>query len=168
MRYVLLILTLVLTFRSAKAQGKGDGSETRFYAETSGKEVLLGNSLNVTFRLENGQGGSFVPPQWESSGFDVMGSNQSTSMSFVNGKSSTSATYNYTVMPRDTGTLTIPSATVRNGKSELHTEPLTVRVLPNPDGTVQTPQRLRLEQAPYPQPPDKPVPAKKKIKSTRI
>jgi hypothetical protein len=168
MRQFLLILTLVLTFMSAKAQEKGEGSGTRFYAETSEKEVLLGNSLNVTFRLENGQGGTFIPPNWSESGFDVFGSNQSTSMSFVNGRSSTSAIYNFTVAPRDTGTLTIPQAEIRNGKSAIQTEPLTIRVLPNPDGTVASPRTLRTDPPAYPAMPDKPVPLKKKIKTTRI
>ena len=132
MRTVLLIFSLaVLKVLSASAQ-----DETRFIVETNRTTLAVGEPLTVTFRLENGQNSSRIAPiDWESAGFMVLGSSQSSSISIVNGQASTTAAYQFNVTPVEEGTQIIPSATIRNGEKELHTEPLSVQVLPNPDGT---------------------------------
>jgi hypothetical protein len=78
----------------------------------------------------------------------------------VNGVTNASVTYQYTVAPRDTGTLIIPKASIREGDRDRFTEPISIKVLPNPDGSVDTPD-------PAPAMPPRQEP-KKKIKTTRI
>lgn len=132
MRTVLLIYSLaVLNVFSATAQ-----DETRFFAEANRAELAVGEPLSVTFQLENGQNSSRIAPvDWESAGFMVLGSSQSSSISIIDGQTSTTAAYQFNVTPFEAGTRIIPSATIRSGEQELHTDPISIQVLPSPDGT---------------------------------
>jgi len=165
MRNVLFIFSLVvLNFLSATAQ-----SETRFYVETlpdvTGQkgtaEITVGEAIQVTFILENGKNnGRFTPPDWEAAGFVMIGSSQSSSISIMNGETSASASYHYTITPAMEGTWTIPSVSIKNGDMELHTEPITIKALPNADGV--SPALPKRSPA---QPPNAP---KKKYKTIRM
>lgn len=140
MRTVLSIFSLVvLNVLSATAQ-----DETRFFAEAKRTELALGEPLTVTFHLENGQNNSRIAPiDWESAGFRVLGTSQSSSISIANGRTSTTAAYQFTVTPLEEGTQIIPSATIRSGDQELRTDPISIQVLPNPDGTPPQVQPLK-------------------------
>ncbi len=118
-------------------------SEPRFYADLpdltwqagATVEVAVGEPIKVSFILENGKNnGRFTPPDWEAAGFMLLGSSQSSSISIINGETSASASYNYTVTAIQEGTLTIPAVSIKNGDGELHTEPITIKALPNADG----------------------------------
>ncbi|MBC7777420.1 MAG: BatD family protein [Phycisphaerae bacterium] len=131
MRNVFFIFSLVIWV----AQGVTAQNEPRFYAEASATEVAVGEPIEVSFILENGKNnGRFTPPDWEAAGFILLGSSQSSSISIMNGETSASASYNYTVTPTQEGTLTIPAVSIKNGDGELHTEPISIKALPNADG----------------------------------
>lgn len=138
MRNVLFIFSLVvLNVLSATAQ-----DETRFYCKASATEVAVGESIQVSFVLENGKGnGRISPIDWETAGFLVLGTSQSSNISINNGHTSASASYHYTITPMAEGTWSIPAATIRNGEEELHTEPIVIQAVPNPDGTRQIDSR---------------------------
>lgn len=156
MRNVLFVFSLVvLNFLSACAQG-----ETRFYAEANPVEVAVGEPIKVSFILENGRNnGRLNPIDWEAAGFMVLGSSQSSNISILNGQRSASATFSYTITPMEEGNLSIPSVSIRNGDEELHTEPLAIQALPNPDGIKPQPRNFPA------QPQNEP---KKRIKTIRM
>ncbi len=157
MRNTLLIPALfLLTSLNGIAQG-----EPRFYAEVEPTEAAVGTPIRVSFILENGKGGGrFIPPDWAAAGFVVLGSSQSSSMSIMNGETKASASYNFTIAPADTGALTIPAVSIKNGDGELSTEPVVVTALPNNDG-VRPALPKRSPAQPQPEP-------KKKIKTIRM
>jgi hypothetical protein len=166
MRAFLLFFMLVFSILTAQGQENGRNADLKFYVEASDTEVLAGNQLTVTFHLENGQGGRFMPPDWEAAGFTVLGSNQASSISIINGETTSSMTYNYSVIPHDSGKLEIPSATITIGKKEYHTDPLPIKVSLNPDGIVQKPRPANPRNSPAT--PQKEEKLKKPIKTTRI
>jgi len=119
-------------------------NEPRFYAEASlpsstsqesALEVAVGQPLKISFILENGKNtGRFTPPYWEASGFFLLGSSQSSNISIINGQTTASASYNFTVTPMTEGSWTIPSVSIQIGDGELHTEPIIIQALPGADG----------------------------------
>lgn len=146
MRNSLFILSfLLLNALSAAAQ-----DETRFYVKADPSEAAVGEQIEVSFILENGKNtGRFMPPDWEAAGFIVLGSNQSSSISIVNGQSSASASYNYTITPAEAGNLTIPSVSIKTAEGELHTEAITIKAIAGADGDrLATPKRSPATPAP--------------------
>ncbi len=110
-----------------------------FKATVNPDSVLLGNRIEVTFLLENGDGNNFQPPAFE--GFDVVeGPSTYSSVSIVNGKVSKSFSYKYTILPGKVGEYYIDPASIEVEDSVLETEPLSIIVLPNPEGVIQTPE----------------------------
>lgn len=132
MRNVIFFFTLLLW----SAQSLSAQSEARFYAKASDTEVAVGEPVRISFVLENGKGnGRFTPPDWEAAGFMLLGSSQSSSISFTNGESTATASYDYTITPMEAGTLSIPSVSIKNGSGELRTEAIAIQALPNADGS---------------------------------
>ena len=162
MRNTLLILTLfVLSAGCAWAQG-----ETRFFAKTEpeGEEVAVGEAIEVSFTLENGSGtGKLGPIDWESAGFVLMGSSQSSSISISGGETRASASYNFTVMPSEAGEKTIPAVSIKVGGKEWWSEPIKLHVLPGDENAV--PRNYKRSPAVPSQPDPEP---KKKIKTIRM
>lgn len=166
MRTILLFFALICAFPTLQGQENGRNADLKFYVEASQTELLLGNQLTVTFHLENGQGGRFNPPNWDDAGFTLLGSNQSSNFSIINGTTTSSVTYNYSLMPNREGDLQIPAASIVAGKKEYHTEPLAIHVSPNPDGIVQKPRPAAPRKSPETQPSQEKL--KKPIKTSRI
>ena len=83
------------------------------------------------FRLEykfNGSGDEFSPPKFD--GFRILsGPNQSTSMQFVNGRSSYSISYSYVLMALKEGNYTIPAATIKSGADIIRSNELNINVI---------------------------------------
>lgn len=103
--------------------------------------VLMGNYLEVSFLVENSSG-DFVPPDFD--GFELVGGpQQSSSVSIINGKMTSEASYTYYLMPLSEGLLFIGPASLANDGGILRTEPLQVMVLPNPDGVRTAPRRMQ-------------------------
>lgn len=123
-----LIILLGAVFLTTRAVGQ---EVSTLAIELTQTEVPAGEPFEVVFELENNNGGSFYPPDFESAGFTVVGTSQSSNITFNNGVGKSSQMYKYRVMARDTGNLEIPSARFTEGSRELITEPQTIHVLPN-------------------------------------
>ena len=65
------------------------------------------------------------------------GASQSTNYQYINGKSSRSNTWTYQLRAKEPGEYYIPPATFTDGESVYETEPVSVTVLPNPEGIPQ-------------------------------
>ena len=119
------------------------GQEPVFTAEVSLDSVLLGNRLELTFKLENTQDGEIVPPDFE--GFNLLaGPNYSSMMSMVNGAVTQSKSYTYILEPTDIGNYFIPPVNVTVEDKVLETQPIEIIVLSNPDGVIQESPRKEM------------------------
>lgn len=148
----------------------GQKEAATFTCAVNQKDVLLGNYVEVEFTLNGAQGGKLTPPDW--AGFDIVsGPNQSSSISIMNGKTTATLSYTWYIEPRDTGTFIIPTASILVDGRELTTEPVEIRVFPNPDAIIEKPEKRRSsgfdffgrEELPEPS-----VQSKKKRKTYRI
>ncbi len=140
---------------------------TTFTATASKTEILLGNILEITFELKGNQGGKFTPPDFDTAGFKIRGGpNQSSSFSMINGVTNYSISYSYFLVAKKEGELVIPEATMDLDGEILNTKPLTIKVLPNPDGQIENEENDENPQIfEQPKPEAKP---KTKRKTTRI
>lgn len=111
-----------------------------FYAKAAVQETLTGAPFELTIHYENGQGGQFIAPDWQAAGFSVVGTSQSSSMTIQNGVTNAVVRYQYTLVALQSGTHTIPPATMKLGKTEYHTEPITIQVGENLNGRLEPEQ----------------------------
>ena len=124
MKRIIYITILLLTALAAQAAS---------FTVEAPRQVVEGTKFNVTFVLKNGDGGHFTPP--EVSGAKLIygpSVSHSYSSSWVNGKSSSSSSEEYTMMYKatSTGKCHIGAASVVVGGTKLTTKPLTIDVLP--------------------------------------
>ena len=147
MKRIINIALLLLTAIVAQA--------TSFTVEAP-RQVVEGNKFNVTFVLSNGEGGNFTPP-------DVSGAkliygpsvSHSYSSSWVNGKSSSSSSEEYTMIYKATssGKCHIGAASIVVGGKHLTTKAFTIDVLPSGSSQPsQQPQRTPGAPTPYSDP----------------
>ena len=146
MKRIINIAILLLTVVVAHA--------TSFTVEAP-RQVIDGNKFNVTFVLNNGEGSSFTPP--EVSGAKLIygpSVSHSYSSSWVNGKSSSSSSEEYTMIYKATGTgkCHIGAASIVVGGKRYATKALTIDVLPAGSQTNQQPQRTPGAPTPYSDP----------------
>ena len=125
MKRIIYIAFLLLTAVAAQA--------TSFTVEAP-RQVVEGNKFNVTFVLKNGEGSNFTPP--EVSGAKLIygpSVSHSYSSSWVNGKSSSSSSEEYTMIYKATATgkCHIGAASVVSGGNRLTTKPFTIEILPS-------------------------------------
>lgn len=114
--------------------------DAQFTVRVNTDSVLLGNYLAVTFSLANGEGEDFVFPEFTD--FQVVGGpNYSSSINIVNGQMSQTLSYTFYLEPREVGEYWVDPASVAVNGMYLETEPVLVRVAPNPEGIIQQPQR---------------------------
>lgn len=85
--------------------------------------------VSFTFSGQNINGlKNFTPPDFKD--FMVLsGPNQSTSMQFINGAMSGSASYSYYLQPKSKGKFTIGSASIEYNGKTYHTQPLAINVI---------------------------------------
>ena len=130
MKNIFLLITFIGTTLMAWSQ------EPSFTVSVQPDTLLLGNSLEVSFTLENGNSQNFTPPTFE--GFTLIaGPNMSSSMMMANGTVSQSVSYSYILEAKEAGVFFIPPAKIETEEGDLFTEPLEIIVLPNPDGIIQ-------------------------------
>ena len=117
------------------------------------RQVVEGNKFNVTFVLKNGEGSNFTPP--EVSGAKLIygpSVSHSYSSSWVNGKSSSSSSEEYTMIYKATATgkCHIGAATIVVGGTKLSTKPITIEILPSGSHANQQTQQQTTPGAPTP------------------
>ena len=128
--YALTLLFLGSTY-SVQAQ------DFSFSVELSSDTVLVGNYIELSYKLENAKG-KIVPPNFK--GFAIIsGPNISSSISIINGDMSSSESYSYYLEPEDVGVYEIDPAYVEIEGESYESRPLEIIVLPNPDGIKTTP-----------------------------
>ena len=157
----------------------GFSQEATFSVFAQPDTLLLGNQLQVTFKLENGNSQDFTPPEFE--GLTVVaGPNISSSMVMNNGAISQSISYSYFLDVEEVGVFFIPPAKITTEEGDLFTEPLEIVILPNPEGIIQKAPStsrsfgwdsdfFRMPESIFPSiPKEKPTPKKKKRKTYKL
>lgn len=114
--------------------------EVKFLASAP-KQVIQGQQFQVVYTLQNAGGDGFRAPDF--SGFSVLygpATSQSTSISWVNGKTSkiSEYTYTYTLRADKEGSYTFAAATIMVDGKQLSSNSLRVQVLP-PDKNAPAP-----------------------------
>lgn len=112
------------------------------------RQVIQGNKFNVKFVLRNAEGTNFKEPDVEGA-TKIYGPSVSTSNSFewVNGKSSSSSSQEYTMLYRadKAGTYSIPSATIEVDGKRYSTKPVTFEILPPDKNANSQTQGVRVD-----------------------
>ena len=129
----LIVLTLIVSLGTVQAQ------DVNFSVTVNNDSILAGNQIAVQFSLENAQGTDFYFPDFDNGLVKVGGPNMSSQMSFISGQSSQSVSYTFYLQADEVGDFYIEPASVKVGDDYLETAPLLVRVHPNPDGIIQSP-----------------------------
>ena len=118
-KFLFVILILHLSIINSFAQ--------RFTATVQAKEIPLNFAFEISFTVENGNLQKFVPPRFD--GFDVMGPSTSQNYSIINGRTSKSVSYTYTLQPKKQGEFVIGSATAIVDGNQMQTSPVTVKII---------------------------------------
>lgn len=101
-------------------------SQVTFEAKVSKRKLGVNERLRVEF-IMNQDGDNFTPPTF--SGFNVIsGPSQSVNRSWINGKSTFSKTYTYTLAPTRKGSITIKNASVEINGEIYKTIPIKIQV----------------------------------------
>ena len=125
MKRIINIAILLLTVVAAHAAS---------FTVEAPRQVVEGNKFNVTFVLSNGEGSNFTPP--EVSGAKIIygpSVSHRYSSSWVNGKSSSSSSEEYTMIYKATATgkCHIGAASIVVGSKQYSTKAFTIEVLPS-------------------------------------
>ncbi|MEM0541580.1 BatD family protein [Flavobacterium sp. j3] len=103
-------------------------AQVQFEAKVSKNTLGLNERLRIEFTM-NADGDNFIPPNFEQSGFKVVGGpSQSVSQSWINGKSSFNKSYIYILLPTQKGTLTIKQAAIEINGQIYKTMPVKINV----------------------------------------
>ncbi len=108
--------------------------EKTFTVSLSTDSVLIGNVVQVEFRLQNVDG-EFVAPVFEKMDI-IAGPNVSSSYSMINGATNQSKTYTYILKPSMEGSFYIPPAYLQDKDQSLETEAIKIDVYPNPNNII--------------------------------
>ncbi len=120
MRRIVILIVLFLA-NSLVAQVK-------FEANVSKNTLGLNERVRIEFSM-NEDGDNFVPPNFEASGFRVVGGpSQSISESWVNGRGSFQKTYSYVLLPLKKGNLVIKQAIIEINGQIYKTLPVKITV----------------------------------------
>jgi len=118
-KYILLLFLFIGNLLLAQVQ---------FEAKVSKNTLGLNERVRIEFTM-NADGDNFVPPNFEASGFRVVGGpSQSVSQSWINGKSSFNKSYSYVLMPSQKGSLIIRQASIEINGQVYKTSPLKMNV----------------------------------------
>ena len=144
MKRIIYIAIMLMTVLSAQAAS---------FTVEAPRQVIEGNKFNVTFVLNNGEGSDFTPPE-VSGAQRIYGPSvsHSYSSSWVNGKSSSSSSEEYTMIYKATssGKIHIGAASITVGGKRVATKALTIDVLPAGSSANPQPQQQTTPGAPTP------------------
>ena len=124
--FVILCIALSLSALSISAQS--------IKASVSSDSILLGNTIKVTFKIENTEA-ELETPSFENMTI-VGGPNYSNSVQIMNGHKSSSQSVSYYLKPEVEGQLFIPPVTITDGNQILETLAIEINIYPNPDGII--------------------------------
>jgi hypothetical protein len=117
----IIILTVLLISSSLFAQ-------VQFEAKVSKNTLGLNERLRIDFTM-NADGDNFVAPNFEASGFKVVGGpSQSVSQSWINGRSSFNKSYTFILLPTQKGMLTLRQASIEINGQVYKTSPVKINV----------------------------------------
>ncbi|UPT72097.1 MAG: BatD family protein [Flavobacterium sp. JAD_PAG50586_2] len=117
----IIILTVLLISSSLFAQ-------VQFEAKVSKTTLGLNERLRIDFTM-NADGDNFVAPNFEASGFKVVGGpSQSVSQSWINGRSSFNKSYTFILLPTQKGMLTLRQASIEINGQVYKTSPVKINV----------------------------------------
>ncbi len=103
------------------------GQNARFYMESDRSKISEGETVVVTVVLENIKTDAVAIPDFKP--FKVVsGPNKSSSFSFINGKKTSSVSYQYILMAMEKGKLKISPASAKIGSKDIYTNELTIEV----------------------------------------
>jgi hypothetical protein len=135
-RFLILSLFIILSSVSSIFAQK-------FTCSVNRNSVEVGEQIQISFKLENADGGNFKAPLFK--GFTIlMGPSQSSQTSWINGKVSRSLAYIYVLRAEMPGQHTISSADIKTASGALHSNPVTITVT-KPNGKsnqAQSPNNL--------------------------
>ena len=100
-------------------------------AVLSNSETVVGETVELQIKV-TGPGDANPPEEISIDGLEIHGTGQSRRFEIHNFSTSSSVTYNYTILPLKAGRFTIPPQTVRAGGSLLRTPALTLNVADSP------------------------------------
>src|SRR5438552_8450181 len=100
-------------------------------AVLSNSEIVVGETVELQIKV-TGPGDARPPEEISIDGFEIHATGQSRQFEIHNFSTSSSVTYNYTILPLKAGRFTIPPQTVRAGGSLLRTPALTLNVADSP------------------------------------
>lgn len=103
------------------------GQQPVVKVEVSSDTISIGEMVEVTYTIENGDGKLIMPDMGKLP--VVRGPNTSSSFMYQNGKMSSNQSYSFTLMATEAGTLLIPAATYQTGGEKLTINPVEVVVL---------------------------------------
>jgi hypothetical protein len=130
-----ILLTVVMGFIACLSFGMNEvrAEDVSFTANVDRKEISLKEAVTLILTVKSGVTSSLPEPLLgQLDDFEVEGtsSQSSSSISFINGDltSEKAITYLYQLIPRRTGQLTIPSATLVYDGKKYRTDPISIRV----------------------------------------
>jgi hypothetical protein len=103
-------------------------AQVQFEAKVSKNSLGINERFRIEFTM-NADGDNFQPPNFEASGFRVVGGpSQSVSQSWINGRSSFNKSYIYILLPTQKGALTIKQASIDINGQIYKTSPIRITV----------------------------------------
>ena len=102
-------------------------------------DIHEGESFTFTITVDGPMRGSDAPRLPDLEDFALAGTSSSSNFSFVNGRTSSTKSYRYTLVPLKSGQLPIPAIPVPVKGKIYHTKPVTVNVSPSAAGAAQNP-----------------------------
>lgn len=114
--------------------------DAQFSCGVDRTEVPLGQQFQVTYTLSGGslkQYRDFRAPDMNRSFMTLAGPSTSQQMQIINGRVSTSISWTYVLQPRETGTFTVPAASITYDGNTLKTNTVSIKVtkaIPNTGG----------------------------------
>ena len=139
-----VLLALLVAWRPAGA------GEVSVQARVDRIQVADGEPIRLSIAVSGGEGTVDLAPLTD---FEVQSRGSSTNIQIVNGRFSKEIRYDYGLVPKRTGRLTIPALAVQTGEGLLHTAPIDIRVTDAPRaGDGQTPDIFVEAEVPKPTP----------------
>ena len=124
-KYILLIMSVIPAISFAQS----------FSVNVDRDKVGLGEPLNANFVLTDTSASSSPDFSALNQNFQIIGQQQSSNIQIINGNTSSSTSWNLTLVPRSTGAVDVPSVTIQTKSGVLKTEPVHVTIQDRPVGT---------------------------------